>query len=126
VLVLEPQPTGLACGLAWREVAALLDVEFAPSPGEEDPHGRQAAGHRDRGLKPALATSGGSSATRRSPVPLWLKARLLAAGMRPISNVVDVTNYVMLALGTRCTFDTQKAGGPKVVRRARRESSSAR
>src|ERR671936_1330097 len=31
--------------------------------------------------------------------PHWLRARLLAAGMRPISNVVDVTNYVMLALG---------------------------
>ena len=33
------------------------------------------------------------------PSPAWLKARLVAAGMRPISNVVDVTNYVMLALG---------------------------
>ena len=30
------------------------------------------------------------------PSPAWLRARLLAAGMRPISNVVDVTNYVML------------------------------
>ena len=36
---------------------------------------------------------------RIAPSPVWLKARLLAAGMRPISNVVDVTNYVMLALG---------------------------
>ena len=31
--------------------------------------------------------------------PLWLKAQLAHAGMRPISNVVDVTNYVLWALG---------------------------
>ena len=30
---------------------------------------------------------------------MWLRARLGDAGMRPITNVVDVTNYVMLALG---------------------------
>ena len=53
--------------------------------------------------------------------PLWLKARLLAAGMRPISNVVDVTNYVMLALGNPLhVFDHSRlAGGRIVVRRAR-------
>src|SRR5919204_499647 len=36
---------------------------------------------------------------RIGPSPPWLKARLVAAGLRPISNVVDVTNYVMHALG---------------------------
>ena len=54
------------------------------------------------------------------PSPLWLKARLLGAGMRPISNVVDVTNYAMLALGNPLhAFDFAKlAGGRIIVRRA--------
>jgi phenylalanyl-tRNA synthetase beta chain len=52
--------------------------------------------------------------------PIWMKARLLAAGMRPISNVVDVTNYVMLALGSPLhAFDVaQLDEGRIVVRRA--------
>src|SRR5205085_11515053 len=53
--------------------------------------------------------------------PAWVKARLTAAGMRPISNVVDVTNYVMHAVGTPLhAFDqTRLADGEIVVRRAR-------
>jgi phenylalanyl-tRNA synthetase beta chain len=49
-----------------------------------------------------------------------MKARLLAAGMRPISNVVDVTNYVMLALGSPLhAFDLARLDeGRIVVRRA--------
>ena len=31
--------------------------------------------------------------------PLWIKRRLTAAGMRPINNIVDASNYVMLELG---------------------------
>jgi phenylalanyl-tRNA synthetase beta chain len=54
------------------------------------------------------------------PSPAWLRARLEAAGMRAISNVVDVTNYVMLLTGQPLhAFDLDRvAGGTIVVRRA--------
>ena len=52
---------------------------------------------------------------------MWLRARLHAAGMRSISNVVDVTNYVMHVYGSPLhAFDrSQLAGGRIVVRHAR-------
>lgn len=52
--------------------------------------------------------------------PKWLRDRLTAAGMRPISLAVDATNYVMLDLGQPLhAYDLDKMRGPIVVRRAR-------
>jgi phenylalanyl-tRNA synthetase beta chain len=55
------------------------------------------------------------------PSPAWMAARLQAAGIRPISNLVDITNYVNLELGQPMhAFDAAKLGGAEIrVRRAK-------
>lgn len=109
-----------------RELAALMSREF-------------------RGVTPGVSEAGTSAASATSvqiealdlcphytarvirgvkvgPSPDWLARRLEAVGLRPINNVVDVTNYVMFELGQPLhAFDFDKLeGGRIIVRRARR------
>ena len=106
-----------------REVAALYELELGPPPGvDPEPAGDEPVDVTVDDLEGCPRYIGRlfrNVAMGQSPV--WLKSRLLAAGMRPISNIVDATNYVMLALGNPLhAFDLKTlAGGKIVVRRAK-------
>jgi phenylalanyl-tRNA synthetase beta chain len=117
------RPDLLAVYGVAREVATLYDAELAPPPGAEPDR----AG--DEPVEVIIEDYDGCPRyigrlfrdVRVGSSPAWLKARLVSAGMRPISNVVDVTNYVMHALGNPLhVFDYETLrGGRIVVRRAR-------
>ncbi len=132
VLELEITPNRPDClavyGVA-REVHAVTEAPLAPDPGDED---APAAGDgraedlvsvevEDAGLCPRF-TVRVFTGVQVGPSPLWLKARLMAAGQRPISNVVDITNYVMLVLGQPLhAYDLDRVGGSALRVRAARE-----
>src|SRR4029450_5694871 len=49
------------------------------------------------------------------PSPDWMQARVTACGVRPISNIVDITNYVLLELGHPMhAFDLDRLAGPEI------------
>ncbi|HYY33190.1 MAG TPA: phenylalanine--tRNA ligase subunit beta [Gaiellaceae bacterium] len=127
VLELETTPNRpdlLAVYGVAREVSALYDSELSPVPGTEP----ERAG--DEPVNVSIEDYEGCPRyigrlfrnVRVASSPPWLKARLVAAGLRPISNVVDVTNYVMHSLGNPLhVFDFDTLGGGRiVVRRARK------
>ena len=109
-------------GLA-REVATLFDGELIPidvvDPPILHPQWVEVTVESPEACPRYLARV--LSNVTVGPSPMWLRARLHAAGMRSISNVVDVTNYVMHVYGSPLhAFDRSAlAGGRIVVRHAR-------
>jgi len=127
VLELEITPNRPDClgvyGVA-REVQAATGAALGRPPWEEDP------GSLDGDLPARVVVEAADLCPRFTarvfedvtigPSPLWLKARLTAAGQRPINNVVDITNYAMLLTGQPLhAFDLDRVAGARlVVRRA--------
>jgi phenylalanyl-tRNA synthetase beta chain len=86
-----------------REVHAFSGAPLAPAPWEGDAEATGEGVAADYASVTVEAPELCPRFTARvftdvtiAPSPLWLKARLIAAGQRPINNVVDITNYVML------------------------------
>ncbi len=105
-----------------REVAALFDGELRPMPGDDPaithPEWVDVKIEDPAGCPRYIGRVFRDCTVEASPP--WLRARLHTAGMRAISNVVDITNYVMHAFGSPLhAFDQERlAEGRIIVRRA--------
>ncbi|MBO6767097.1 MAG: phenylalanine--tRNA ligase subunit beta [Erythrobacter sp.] len=109
---------GIARDLAAAGVGTFKPIEVTAMEGEgacpveirtDDPEGCPAFyGRVIRGVD------------NNKPSPEWMQRRLIAAGQRPISALVDATNYLMLAFGRPAhVYDLAKLSGPVVARRAK-------
>jgi phenylalanyl-tRNA synthetase beta chain len=130
VLEIEVTPNRSDCfgvhGVA-REVHAISGAPLAPDPWAEDAPAGGSGSAEDyasvtvevRELCPRFTARVFTDVTI-CPSPLWLQARLAAAGQRPINNVVDITNYVMLLTAQPLhAFDLDRVpGGELIVRTA--------
>jgi phenylalanyl-tRNA synthetase beta chain len=115
------RPDALSMAGVARDLAAALGLPFdlpavaAPVDPAVPP---ASVTVQDGDLCPRL-TGTVMTGVRVGPSPAWLADRLLLAGMRPINNVVDVSNYVMLHLGQpNHAYDLDRLGGGGLVARA--------
>jgi phenylalanyl-tRNA synthetase beta chain len=131
VLEIEVTPNRSDCfgvyGVA-REVHAVTGAKLAPEPWAEDaPAEAPGEVHELASVAvevPELCprfTARAFLEVKLGPSPLWLQQRLAAAGQRPINNVVDITNYVMLLTAQPLhAFDLDKVPGGRLIVRAAR------
>jgi phenylalanyl-tRNA synthetase beta chain len=131
VLEIEVTPNRSDCfgvyGVA-REVHAVTGADLATAPWAEDAPAEGVGKAEDFASVtvevPELCprfTARVFTDVKLGPSPLWLKERLAAAGQRPISNIVDITNYVMLLTAQPLhAYDLDKVpGGELIVRTAK-------
>jgi phenylalanyl-tRNA synthetase beta chain len=120
------RPDALAVYGVARDVHAFSRAPLAEDPTAQDaePSGTDKADdHASVTIDPEVClrfTARVYEDVKIGPSPLWLKQRLMAAGQRPISNIVDITNYVMLAVGQPVhAYDLDRVRGARIdVRRA--------
>jgi len=122
------RPDCLAVYGVAREVHAVTGGPLAEDPATSDAEpsgGDTAADHATVEIDPEIClrfTGRVFEDVKIGPSPLWLKAHLMAAGQRPISNVVDITNYVMLLTGQPLhAFDLDEVRGSRIVVRKARQ-----
>jgi len=129
VLVTEPTPDRgyqLSIRGIARELAALLNVDYADPAALELSFTAEPKATSDIGVVIEDPTGCDRFAARvirgfdpNAASPMWLQRRLIAVGIRSISLAVDVTNYVMVALGQPLhAYDLAKLTSPITVRRA--------
>jgi phenylalanyl-tRNA synthetase beta chain len=119
------RPDGLSVTGIAHEVAAICgqktNIQEITYPETGDPIEKQIAIEIiDNELCPRYCASL-ITGVKIKESPAWLQERLIACGQRPINNIVDISNYVMLEYGQPLhTFDYEKLKGKKIiVRRAK-------
>ncbi len=126
VIELEPTSNRVDCfgvyGVA-RELHAVTGAELAPPPWDGDAEATGEGTVTDYAsvtvevpdLCPRFSARVFTD-VKIGPSPPWLKARLTGAGMRPINNVVDITNYVMLLTAQPLhAFDLDKVPDGQII-----------
>jgi phenylalanyl-tRNA synthetase beta chain len=120
--------TMCVAGLA-REASAILKAPFTP------PEIKPIKSKEDNPLKVKILAGDlcrryqavviGGAKVKESP--WWLKQRLVSAGMRPVNNVVDITNYVLREMGQPLhAFDHEKIEGKKIIVRYAKDGEMMR